>query len=103
MIAIFPPPFNTVSFGSASSSVCEAEDADAEIIDVGRMLSSYDTPAEPTYFHFTISSDASRITMAMFSNVAVYQENSLLVTNSGSWAGSSEITASESFYFVALY
>ena len=102
MIAIFPPPFNAVSFGSSSYSVCEAEDADAEI-DRRRMLSSYDTPAEPTYFHFTISSDATRITMAMFSNVAVYQENSLLVTNSASWAGSSEITASESFYFVALY
>ena len=77
MIAIFPPPFSAVNIGSSSYSVCEAEeaeDADAEIIDIGsvRMLSTISTPAVPTYFHFTISSDATRITEAMFSNVAVY-------------------------------
>ena len=85
VLALFPPPFNAVSFGSPALSVCEAEAAEAEAVDISgtaRLLSSYSTPAVPTYFHFTINSDA-RITEGLFSNVAVYQENSILVTNSG--------------------
>ena len=119
VIAIFPPPFDAVNFGSESIGRCDIEaaqdsggddsdeSADAEPvepdIDGGvRRLSSYTTPAVPTYFHFTINTDA-RITEAMFSDVAVFQENSKLIENSSSWQEVSGITASESFFFVALY
>ena len=85
MIALFPPPFDAVDLGSSSTSLCdmlagvdgeESGDADAEPIDLGgiRRLSSYTTPAVPTYFHFTINSEA-RITEALFSDVAIFQEN----------------------------
>ena len=97
MIALFPPPFDAVDLGSSSTTMC---DIDAGIGDTGdsadeeptipegiegaRRLSSYETPAVPTYFHFTINSEA-RITKALFEDVAVFQDNSILVTNAASW------------------
>ena len=97
-MALFPPPFDAIDLGSSSTGICdmlagvdgeESGDADEEPVipaDVEgvRRLSSYDTPAVPTYFHFTINSDA-RITEAMFSDVAIFQENSKLIENSASW------------------
>ena len=104
MIAIFPPPFDPVDLGSSSTSICDIDVVDdggiGDVVDSGtdeadeesalpigdRRLSEseYATPAVPTYFHFTISGD-TRIEEALFSDVAVFQENSQLVANSASW------------------
>ena len=88
MIALFPPPFDAVDLGSSSVGKCaiEAAIADAsgdsadeepalpEDVQGARRLSSYTTPAVPTYFHFTIN-ESAYITKALFKDVAVFQDS----------------------------